>query len=160
MESQDEATLKAWSVLLWFFWKERNAQQFNGINLDESKIVTRAKYFLDDYRARQESEHRGTREEERKLAQGRTKINSDAAVLATGGIGFGVVIRDYGGQFILVAAKKIPVQWEPEMAEVLTTEIGVQLARQFSLPNPILETDCLTLTNELENAERIHTESA
>ncbi|CAI0428531.1 unnamed protein product [Linum tenue] len=162
LENKQSAAVEEWGSLLWFIWKERNAQIFNGLKLREDEIVPRAKAFIDEYREQQVID-RGvaapvTTTGWEKPGQGFVKVNTDAGVFVDGGIGLGVVVRGEEGNFILAAAKKIAGRWEPEMAEALAAEFGVQVAVEARLQNLILETDCQTLTAKLAMAENIHTE--
>ncbi|CAL1386824.1 unnamed protein product [Linum trigynum] len=89
---------------------------------------------------------------------GRIKINLDAGILPGGGAGLGAVARDSEGKFLFAAAKKAPGIYDPEDAEAMAVELGVQMAAQLNLMNPLLEMDCLNLVTDITQAERIRTE--
>ncbi|CAI0474667.1 unnamed protein product [Linum tenue] len=56
MQQMRKNVVEEWCNLLWFLWKERNSQLFNGHKKSEDKIVVRAHYFLIDYKEHQLSE--------------------------------------------------------------------------------------------------------
>ncbi|CAL1396794.1 unnamed protein product [Linum trigynum] len=111
MEKVDEETLESWSVMLWYLWKERNAQLFNGQKLAEEEIVIRAKYYLQDYKANQAKRREEPEVRVEKAWQppllGEYKINTDAGFGQAGGVTLGVVIRGEQGKFTLAAAKRL-----------------------------------------------------
>ncbi|CAL1389644.1 unnamed protein product [Linum trigynum] len=152
-EKAGEDWFEEWSVLLWFLWKERNAQLFNGLKTAEEEIVQRAKIFLDDYREHQERRIATQREtgdrKWRKPPTGRVMVNTDAGILQEGGIGLGVVMRDENGSFVLATAKRVKGEFTVEMAEALALEMRAQLVQQFHVQNPIMATDCLQLVHLL-----------
>ncbi|CAL1397370.1 unnamed protein product [Linum trigynum] len=148
-ESEDEASLESWCVLLWYLWKERNAHMFNGAKLPEEEIPVRTKYFLMDYKQHQHREEviptPVVRNGWRKPTMGRWSVCTDAGVLPTGDTGLGVVIRDADAKFKYAAAKNIAGKWSSEEVEALAMEMGVQLAYQFQVQEVMLESDCLSV---------------
>ncbi|CAL1359509.1 unnamed protein product [Linum trigynum] len=50
--------------------------------------------------------------------------------------------------------KKVVGCFDVEMGEALAAEFGLQMALQFQVMNTILESDCLTLINWLQQANR------
>ncbi|CAL1374304.1 unnamed protein product [Linum trigynum] len=163
MDRVDDEKLGRWSVLLWFLWKERNAQMFNGVKVPEEEITTRAWSFFDDYQRHQQlhpiqQEEKEMSEGWKKPGLGSHKINTDVGVDEADGIRLGVVIRDSGGKFLLSATKRVHGSFEVEMGEALAAEYGMQLALQFAITHPILESDCLPLIQKIDAAASIHTE--
>ncbi|CAL1377819.1 unnamed protein product [Linum trigynum] len=111
MKTVDEGSLEAWFVLLWFLWKERNSQLFNGSKIPEHEIVGRAAVYLEEYkRQKARGEVDGDRQIEKgwqRLVPDRVKINTDAGLLEGGGAGLGAIARDADGKCIFAAAKKV-----------------------------------------------------
>ncbi|CAL1401347.1 unnamed protein product [Linum trigynum] len=155
LDQRNVNEVEEWCALLWYLWKERNAHLFNGAKLPEEEISMRAKLLLEDYKQNQQrkKEHspQPVRQGWRKPADGETSVFTDAGILADGGAGLGVVIRDSEGRFIMAAAKRILGRWEAEVAEAMAAEFGVQLGVQFRLPNVKVETDCLSIVHKLQN---------
>ncbi|CAL1389098.1 unnamed protein product [Linum trigynum] len=149
----------------WFFWMERNAHLFNGSKLPEDEIVGRAYNFLEDYRAHQkvqvEVENNGAAQRDgwKKPQLGEVKINSDAGVLRDGGTGLGVVIRGADGKFILAAARNVRGEMRPDVAEAYAAELGARLGQQCDGTRVVLETNCLSLINQLDSAEGIQNDN-
>ncbi|CAL1396675.1 unnamed protein product [Linum trigynum] len=162
MDLGDEDKLEKWSVLMWFLWKERNAQMFNGNNLPEDEIVMRAKYYLDDYRTHQQREHTTPLNQEPEVWEqsgpGQFKINKDASFAEPEGMVLGAVIRGQGGDFLLAAAKKVVGGQSVEMGESLAAEFDMQLAKHFNVQNPCLESDCLSFIQKLSRSDEIQKE--
>ncbi|CAI0472743.1 unnamed protein product [Linum tenue] len=149
MAGRDKEDVEAWCIVLWFLWRERNAQLFNGKKMTEQEIIPRAQAFLSDYRSQQagvmiQGEARGNVKwcapDPRRI-----KINTDAAILQGDGIVLGMVARDSQGQFLMAASMKIPGRWEVEAAEARAAEFGVQIVQQHHLMNLVIEVDSLGL---------------
>ncbi|CAL1397064.1 unnamed protein product [Linum trigynum] len=167
MQQMGDDVMEEWCTLMWFLWKERNTQLFNGHKNPEYEIASRAHYFLIliDYK-----EHRLSEEVIREMGEGQYKKNwkrpcqgsisvaTEASVIASGGASLGLVLRDDAGRFLAAAAKKFHEEWSVDQAEALAAEMGVQLARQLNYDSIILESNSQNIIRILQNPHTLQTE--
>ncbi|CAN1222090.1 Putative ribonuclease H protein At1g65750, partial [Linum grandiflorum] len=146
--------LAQWCMLLWFLWKERNAHLFNGFRMREDEIASSAVHYLTNYKQAQDPSsepvitNRLMRWERPPTSV--VKINTDAGIHDTQGMGAGVVIRDDAGSFCLAAVVKYRGIWRPELAEAAAIEFGIKLALEHNFHKVIVESDSLVVIQGLQ----------
>ncbi|CAL1397032.1 unnamed protein product [Linum trigynum] len=157
MGGKDDAEVESWAVLLWFLWRERNAQLYNGYKFADDEIVMKVEYFLENYKVHQVEVDREMSAPPirvwKKPTAGSVSICTNATILPNSGAGLGVVAHGDEGQFLLSTAKRIRGPWDMEMVEALAAELGAQMATMLQAMNPILESDCLTLIQKMQRPE-------
>ncbi|CAL1406926.1 unnamed protein product [Linum trigynum] len=72
-------------------------------------------------------------------------INVEAACLTDQGTGLGVMVRDKKGAFCLAAIKRTRRCWDPELAESMAVDFGIDLADQYHFLASEIQTDCQTV---------------
>lgn len=83
---------------------------------------------------------------------GFVKINFDAHIYDGGGVGCGVVIRDWRGCAVAAGVRRWAGRWSVEMAEARAVLYGVQLARRLNFRNVVLEGDSFSVCNAIAKA--------
>ncbi|XP_021744937.1 uncharacterized protein LOC110710901 [Chenopodium quinoa] len=77
------------------------------------------------------------------------KVNSDAAVFASSGVGFGGVMRDNVGDVVASTCFKLEGKFEVDVVEALAMRHALNIAIESGFRSVCLETDCLKLHNHL-----------
>ena len=81
----------------------------------------------------------------------RVKINSDASVKEGRGLGFGAVIRNSTGEFLVAKSSFSDSVHPSELAEAIAGRMGMELAFDMNCCQVILESDCLSLIQKLSS---------
>lgn len=127
-------------AVLWALWHARNLKIFQVIAQEPIQILHGAWKLWTDYKeANQLPTTHGecSRQMRRTLPQAPfVKVNSDAAVGGSEGVGYGVVIRNHQGHALVAAAVQ-------EQANFQALEQGLE--------NVILESDCLPLIQAINH---------
>ncbi|KAL2933324.1 hypothetical protein RDABS01_016443 [Bienertia sinuspersici] len=84
--------------------------------------------------------------------EGMIKINTDAVVVGTAGVGLGVAVRDARGQLLCMAARTVAAAWEPDFAEAAAAWMGVKLAVRMGWRKIWLELDALSIVSKISKA--------
>ncbi|CAL1399266.1 unnamed protein product [Linum trigynum] len=160
-ETESEDQLGSLLVALWYLWDQRNCHLWNKNKLEEWEILPRASEWLHDYLTKQMKSQSEPREEEQRWKHptaGSVKLNVDAACFDGQGTRWGVVARDQNGQFLFGAVKRSQTQWNPEEAEVLAVDFGLEMARRIGMGEVEMESDCQGIIQQLRREERRETE--
>ncbi|CAL1360945.1 unnamed protein product [Linum trigynum] len=167
LEETNKEELTKVLITLWFLWKERNNHFFNNPKLEEWEIVGRAHNYLEEYAEHQAKGNPGipaprarSRVSWEPPPVGVLKLNTDAAILGEKGTGYGMVLRDWNGNFIMGATHRTRVRWPVELAEAKAMLWGLQLARTHQTQSMLLESDCQTLIQKLNRRETTDMEVA
>lgn len=81
---------------------------------------------------------------------GLLKVNFDAAHSDAKGTGFGLVIRNEFGNLVVAACHKPPRQMNPTLADATCFKWPLQQCLFMGFSNVSFESDCITLTQDLE----------
>ncbi|KAF5470679.1 hypothetical protein F2P56_011176 [Juglans regia] len=82
------------------------------------------------------------------------KLNVDGAVFADGNkAGVGLVLRDENGKVVWAATKAEDAVDAPVTIELIAVLRGLQLCQPLGIPNLVVETDCLSLVQELQGTQ-------
>ncbi|TXG68182.1 hypothetical protein EZV62_003117 [Acer yangbiense] len=83
--------------------------------------------------------------------EGTIKINCDAALdMNRGVVGFGLVVRDFGGVVLASCVQHIQVNFSPLIAEAMTILRGINLAFDSNLIPFVIKTDALAVVKLIE----------
>ncbi|CAL1377280.1 unnamed protein product [Linum trigynum] len=145
-------------ITLWFLWKERNNHLFNNPKLEEWEIVAKAQNYLEEYIEQQNRRNPGpplsrARARTRCPLERTLKLNTDATILGEEGTGYGMILRDSAGNFLMGATHRTKTRWPIEMAEAQAMVWGLKLTREHYSLLLLMETDCQTLIQKLNRRE-------
>ncbi|CAL1384106.1 unnamed protein product [Linum trigynum] len=76
--------------------------------------------------------------------------NVDATCFVDRGTRWGVVITDGGGKFMFDGVRRSRIQWNPEEAEAIAIDFGLDLAHKFALREIEMESDCQGVIQQLQ----------
>lgn len=98
-------------MFLWQVWSARNAWVFDKKKVEATILCNRTMNYLGEYEAaNMRDADSTTRPVERRTwkapSQGTYKLNTDASV-CDDGVGLGMVVRDWVGDVVMAAAKRI-----------------------------------------------------
>lgn len=138
------------ATIWWVAWHARNKLLFQGKKLDPVGSVARGKVVMEVYQAQQVKEresHGNTVEGNMQIwtppPNNKVKVNVDAAVKEDRkSAGLGVVIRNHRGQVLAAAVKSMNFQGNAAIAEAHAVKWGMEVAKDLSLSNVIIDTDC------------------
>ncbi|XP_010684219.1 putative ribonuclease H protein At1g65750 [Beta vulgaris subsp. vulgaris] len=142
--------------LLWGIWLRRNAWIFKRKQVSVKDLIDKAMRFTIEYQAAKESVKDGLRSEGpgkkkwHRPREGSLKLNTDAAVLAGGMIGFGGVVRDSMGEVRLACCGRMDGRFAPDIAEAMAIREVLAIAGAAGFREIILENDCLKLISQLK----------
>ncbi|KAL5857047.1 hypothetical protein ACOSQ3_004505 [Xanthoceras sorbifolium] len=87
-----------------------------------------------------------------KPLMGYYKLNIDASVSASlGVVGLGALIRDADGEVVLSGSKNLSFSTPIDMAEALAIQFGLELALDIGVRPILVEFDCLSVVNFINN---------
>ncbi|KAK9286693.1 hypothetical protein L1049_015096 [Liquidambar formosana] len=110
-------------MLVWALWNNRNEMLFGGVKRDPQLIIWSAYKLLQEYNSALEGSAKDGGKESNSWVppiEGVYKLNVDGVVFAeTGSVGIGVVVRDFEGQPIATASKRMQGQFPIELVEAM-----------------------------------------
>ncbi|KAL0359380.1 UNVERIFIED_CONTAM: hypothetical protein Sangu_0787400 [Sesamum angustifolium] len=121
------------------------------------QIVTLARCFIEAYREANLSSptcaSTPTNQTWHRLPNGVIKLNFHGALFQNGAeIRVGVVAGDCQGDIRAWFSHRFPRHAKPELAEAIAARTAIDIAPKHRWPSVILEGDCLTLINKLQNS--------
>ncbi|KAK1571513.1 hypothetical protein Q3G72_018476 [Acer saccharum] len=139
--------------------KWRNQVVHNKAATGVSEVLGWSESFIEDFRQASFCGGTGVCRSPEKLRwkapdRGFFKINTDAAIDTAGGrSGLGVIIRDCKGLVMASACYGISASLQPQIAEAMAIFRGILLAFSSGLLPALLESDALSVVNEINAKE-------
>ena len=149
--------LELFFVQAWLIWTQRNTVTFGGVIQDPSRLVKRAGEYLEEFKMSQVQLAVST-------VRARSsrwipppclsyKLNFDAAIFQDGeASGFGVVIRNNGGEVMAALSARGPAVSDSEEAEVLACRKALEFAADSGFTELILEGDNSVVMNAISSS--------
>ncbi|PRQ20409.1 putative ribonuclease H-like domain-containing protein [Rosa chinensis] len=138
---------------IWSIWKNKNSMLWDNTSRPAADLFLSAMTWLDEFKKAQASSeiNRSQGIERWQPAQGSlVKINVDGAFLPSlnhGGLGG--IVQDSNGQFMGALDHSVPHISSAKQAELLAIRVGLDLLQQLHLDRAIVETDCLTVVQDI-----------
>ncbi|XP_021751223.1 uncharacterized protein LOC110716880 [Chenopodium quinoa] len=147
--------LCVFSTLAWAAWTSRNKSVFEETTHNPQQLAVQLVNYVHSYQqypkrvssVKQKQSSR-SRNSWKKLREGVTKINVDAAILHNGEVGVGVVARDYRGEILFTGARRYKGRWEVKIVEATGMQYGIELAIRLVYEKIWLESDALGIVQQ------------
>ncbi|KAK9270392.1 hypothetical protein L1049_025971 [Liquidambar formosana] len=140
-------------MTMWALWNGRNRFVFEGIRDEPTVVVNKAASIWTDFcaaAAGQGSSVPLPRARWQPPCRGTYKINVDGAIFADHHcVGFGVIIRDWEGQPIAAASKRLDGSFSATLVEAMAFRFAVELAHDLGLQSVTVEGDNLEVVQAL-----------
>ena len=149
--------LELFFVQAWLIWTQRNTVTFGGVIQDPSRLVRRAGEYLEEFKMSQVQLAVST-------VRARSsrwipppclsyKLNFDAAIFQDGeASGFGVVIRNNGGEVMEALSASGPAVSDSEEVKVLACRKALEFAVDSGFTELILEGDNSVVMNAISSS--------
>ncbi|CAL1412374.1 unnamed protein product [Linum trigynum] len=160
-EHEPDEQIGRFLVALWFIWDQRNSQLWNKSKMEEWEIMGRASRWIEEYLEAQSPRERTQQAEQTKWAPSTAAdftMTVDAACLQDRGTGLGVVVRDRAGAFRLEAVKRSRRQWDPDLAEAMAVDFGVEIVGRYHFLNSEIQMDCQRVARILRGEQQTQLE--
>ncbi|XP_021774608.1 uncharacterized protein LOC110738505 [Chenopodium quinoa] len=153
------------AILMWNLWKRRNEMIFNGKEVYHPVFVERTLRLAADCNTYMKKIYRGVKRNPcrspkvwKAPPEGTVKLNCDASLCDDGWVGMGVIARDWKGDALFAAARRVRAHWPPIIGEGKAIALTMKLAKRFGLTEIIIESDSQVLINRLNKASIFFTD--
>ena len=140
----------------WSLWYNRNQVVHESNGIPSSQIWGYAQRLLCNYKGATIASFLSQQPPDVGLAApppGMYKINVDGATSEDERLpSVGVVIRDCRGAVVATRGKLLPATYSVEVTEALALEEGIMLARELHLQQIIIESDSITVVQEVNSS--------
>ncbi|KAL9225663.1 hypothetical protein vseg_001559 [Gypsophila vaccaria] len=148
-------------ISCWAVWRARNERVFENMDFEVEKVIYRIQGLMEeidklnayDNDSTHRTPHRGVERGEgwQPPPEGVVKINVDAGIYDTKR-GFGVVTRDDTGEVVWCSVLQEEGEMAAETAEAMAILWAMTKARDAGISRVVVESDCLTVVNALNNS--------
>ncbi|XP_021748634.1 uncharacterized protein LOC110714431 [Chenopodium quinoa] len=147
------------AILMWNIWHRRNEMIFKGKEIYHPVIIERTHRLASDCNSYLKKIYGGVKRNPcrspkkwKAPPEGIIKLNCDASLHEEGWIGMGVIARDWKGEVLFAATRRVRAYWPPIVAEGKAIALAVKLAKRFGLPEVIIESDSEVIIKRLTKA--------
>ncbi|XP_021737847.1 uncharacterized protein LOC110704374 [Chenopodium quinoa] len=153
------------AILMWYLWNRRNEMVFNGKEIYHPVIVKRTHRLAADCNTYMKKKYGGVKRNScrspkgwKAQPEGIVKLNCDASLCDEGWVGMGVIARDWKGDTLFAAARRVRAHWSPIIAEGKAVALAIKLAKRLGLKEVIIESDSQVIINRLTKASIFFTD--
>ncbi|XP_041009359.1 uncharacterized protein LOC121253410 [Juglans microcarpa x Juglans regia] len=153
---QQKDQLEVFFLISWSYWHRRNLATFEEKCIHIDQTIAHALAVQHVYKATHGQPLKNVRHHCRWgfPPLGVFKLNVDGAIFQNQhSAGIGVVLRDCKGEVLMAASKKEPAIRDATSIERLAIFRGLQLTAHLGIKHLIIESDALTLVQELQKPE-------
>ncbi|XP_021771836.1 uncharacterized protein LOC110735975 [Chenopodium quinoa] len=161
----DAKKVNSGAILMWNLWNRRNEMIFNGKEVYHPVFVDRTLRLAADCNTYMKKIYGGVKRNScpspkvwKAPPKGTVKLNRDASLCDDGWVGMGVIARDWKGDALFAAAKRVRAHWPPIIAEGKAIALAMKLAKHYGLSEIIIESDSQVLINRLNKASIFFTD--
>lgn len=125
------------AILVWCIWTERNKKVFEGNMTPNSVMVERVKRLVEEQGRYDSRIYKHLMPHPKSsywiAPPGVIKINADAYFYDEGWVGIKVIARDYKGEVLFAASRRIRAWWPPEVAEAKALAVAIKLGKRYGV---------------------------